>query len=1600
MKRVSTFFAALFLTVAVTFADLPFRNHRYDAFKTLPVTSENIVFIGNSITNMHEWWEAFDDHSIVNRGVSGAVTDEALANIEAIAAGKPKKVFMMLGTNDLGTAGINTAEHVLQNVKLMVERFQKVSPTTQLYIQSILPSGKRDQALQQATNTALKVLCEEKGITYIDLWDDLLGVATNSNGLSYDNLHLTADAYKIWCDKVAPYVTDDNASTSVYTSATQANGGLGGSHGMRATVFSKLPVNNDDILIIGDEMVHGGEWHELLKSPRVKSRGTGWGYAGMSLTNMIKMVDPIFHDGAKPAQVYLHIGVDDVVFQTTELTTILANYKAVVERIQQLSLATEVVMTSVLPMSNTAKNTDRVAPFNALLKAYADESPDDKLHYLDIYTDFVTEGNVANATYFNGNYLYGKGYVKVAQKIAGQVNALDPEAGITAITDEEANAAYTRFGNRTALGNAIVQAASLPEGDGVGYYTAANLAGVKEQIEAAYTALANSDNATDTFAEEMTAFTPAIDEVLPKINQPTCSTEDNEVWYKLSTPNRGSRYLTSKGAGEGVVGDEQHNYATGMWKFVKRADEGVDIINRHDRSYLAPTAAYNTQITTSDTQPAKGWTLSHANTAGLFIVSSGNVQLNQTQAALSYKVYNWSTNQTGADRADAGCQYLVTLVEGEPDALPEVDPSVNPIPQVGKYYRFGYNFGGSVGVRYMQSTASSVKGLEMTTEKGVNSIFYVVQVDGNTRIQSYATGKYLHENGGTRGLHDTGGNVTFSEGAAAGQVKIQATSYLHANSSGSNYFVDHCGSDGGHATHNFIAEEVKAYTLTIDGPAAAGATATWNGETKPIPATWALFEGMGVTDGTLTINCTSHQLETLKEGATTISGNMVEISSLTANRTFTTEFSPAFFSATYGEKWVRLSNCSNPAYWATLQSDEANGKGTTATLDYADEKQLWCLVGNAASFVLYNKAAGDALALNVPLVDNATAYADGNQALLTTEKGTWKLIGQNFGYALVPTEKFPTNTMGINMYGGNAGLLKLYGTAAGNRGSYWNIEAADVDNPLTLNVKVNGTQPYATNYRVAEMAVTVDGTTSSSCISGSTEATKYYLPVGATFSLANQYTYRGYTFKGYQDAQGNAATYTDATVPTGGLSLTAVYDVDAANKYQYLFYSNDPVMGKPYRIPAIAVNREGTVLAVTDHRPGGNDVGFAEVDIKIRRSDDYVNWTDEEFIANGTGTGRDFNGSWVNNVFEYAFGDAAIVADRESDEVLVMCVGGKQAFPYATATSHNYVARLCSHDGGVTWDDPENLTAMFMEISQMAMENPEGYEPVLPEAYSMFYGSGRILQSRMFKKEGSRYYRLYAALLVREVLPGASGASHNNHVVYSDDFGATWHTLGGVAVPGGDEAKVEELPDGTIVISSRKSYGRYFNIFTFTNIAAGEGNWSTAVASHAQTGGIAFGANACNGELLKVPVIRKSNGVKCDIMLQSIPTGNSREKVAVYFKEMDYSKAYTPTTFAQNWTKGMEVSDRGSAYSAMTVQADGRIGFFYEEEPNGYCMVYVPLTIEEITNGMYGIDEEATSIEETELETSVLEYIYDLQGRRVQKPEKGVYIVNGKKVLY
>jgi len=659
------------LATTVLAQGVPFRRHRYDGFKTHKLTSENIVFLGNSITNMHEWWEAFGNANIVNRGVNGAETPIMLEHLEATLVGRPKKIFFMMGTNDLGTSGMNDPAFVAKSVRTALKRCKIESPETEVYFQSILPcttNGVKNVKHIPITNDSIKKLCQEYGATYIDLYDDLTDIANMK--ISYDGTHLTMSGYRTWCNKIAQYVGSD----CVYPADAQdVNGGNIGIAGMRTTYFNALPIKTNDILILGED---GNDWHELLHSNHVKQRGTSWGYKSNDLGTMQKMLQSIFKgrsDNAEPKMVCLVLGYNEINNTGNGSMTVDAiaeSYKAFVNKVRELAPNTAIRLMAVIPSDNADVNKNRTIPFNEKLQAMAAEMQN-VTYCADSYTLLVGDNGAIKDAYFpnfsGARYMSGLGYAKLSQAMA---NAIGTEDGVTPTTDEEAAAGIATFDARNTLYNAIATAETFPVGTNVGQYLAADVTPLTEGIKQGYELLAKESVTNEELKQKGGSYAELVNKVLPNIIKPTLSTDKEEHWYQLYTPNRENRYATSYGDGEILMGDTKTAYAKSMWKFVARTDNTWDIVNRADGTYINPASSYNTAIKTTATKPAKGWTLSYSDAIGTFIISSVDVELNQTQSRQGYKIYNWSAGKNSQDRADAGCQFVIVdapAVEEEPE---------------------------------------------------------------------------------------------------------------------------------------------------------------------------------------------------------------------------------------------------------------------------------------------------------------------------------------------------------------------------------------------------------------------------------------------------------------------------------------------------------------------------------------------------------------------------------------------------------------------------------------------------------------------------------------------------------------------------------------------------------------------------------------------------------------------------------------------------------------------------------------------------------------------------------------------------------------------
>lgn len=422
MKR--QFILLVTLCIALfTQADVPFRNHRFDTFKVMPINEQSIVFVGNSISDMHLWSEAWgNDPRVVDRGNSGAISSEILANALSYCSGHPAKIFVMIGTNDLGTEGI-TEEEMVNNIEQTIEIFRKESPKTEVYIESILPSdiGLRTFERTESANRAIQqMLTRHPEVTYIDLHTPLKDKVGVDDDYSYDHLHLTAAGYQVWLSEIEKYMDGLHSIYPPQTAALQVSIGLPhNSFGMRGTYFSMMPLQEDDILFFGDEMVKNGEWAELLGTPRVKNRGTNWGYEGRShgMNYVSGGIDCTFASvrgvsKRAPRHLLLYTGTGEV-NSGMGLQTIIANYTALIAKMRHYAPTARISVVSLMPV-NTYDNS-RVQAFNAALRQLA--ASHDNVEYVDINSALTLPDGTPDPACFPcaDNYIYGEGYLRIAK---------------------------------------------------------------------------------------------------------------------------------------------------------------------------------------------------------------------------------------------------------------------------------------------------------------------------------------------------------------------------------------------------------------------------------------------------------------------------------------------------------------------------------------------------------------------------------------------------------------------------------------------------------------------------------------------------------------------------------------------------------------------------------------------------------------------------------------------------------------------------------------------------------------------------------------------------------------------------------------------------------------------------------------------------------------------------------------------------------------------------------------------------------------------------------------------------------------------------------
>lgn len=333
---------------------------------------------------------------------------------------------------------------------------------------------------------------------------------------------------------------------------------------------------------------------------------------------------------------------------------------------------------------------------------------------------------------------------------------------------------------------------------------------------------------------------------------------------------------------------------------------------------------------------------------------------------------------------------------------------------------------------------------------------------------------------------------------------------------------------------------------------------------------------------------------------------------------------------------------------------------------------------------------------------------------------------------------------------------------------------------------------------------------------------------------------------------------------------------------------------RQYRIPALAVSTEGTLLAAYDGRPNLDDLPNP-IDLLIRRStDNGISWDPQQTVR--TGTGLD------------GYGDPSLLIDSETERIFCFHAAGTHAGFFEAAQglddkdSIQHADLSFSDDDGLTWQH-RSLTSMLKR----------------PGITGLFAAAGAGIQIHTGPFAGRLVQQF--VLLHQGNIKAASA--------YSDDHGETW-TLGEF-ISGANENKVVCLADGSLLMHSRATPHR------LTALSTDGGHSYTAAQPHRElpdpsdNGSVARFDGLPNVAAWATP--ETENWLIATHNHDPLLRRNTLLKLSV--------------DNGATWPYAVVLCAGSSQYSTATRLPDGRIGVLYERQ--GYQeIVFVALDPQEL----------------------------------------------------
>ena len=184
----------------------PYYLQRIKDINTYPAHPQEILFVGDSITEGCDWKTVLKRNDVWGYGIGG----DRMSMFNAV---KPRKLFLLIGVNDIRSGW--TIDETIANYELLLKTCKAQLPDTTIYIQSVMPMNFNIHSNEFVDsndwvvllNVKIKRLAQKYNYQYIDLYHKMLDL----NGMLFasysdDGLHLNVTGHQSWAKLLAPYL--------------------------------------------------------------------------------------------------------------------------------------------------------------------------------------------------------------------------------------------------------------------------------------------------------------------------------------------------------------------------------------------------------------------------------------------------------------------------------------------------------------------------------------------------------------------------------------------------------------------------------------------------------------------------------------------------------------------------------------------------------------------------------------------------------------------------------------------------------------------------------------------------------------------------------------------------------------------------------------------------------------------------------------------------------------------------------------------------------------------------------------------------------------------------------------------------------------------------------------------------------------------------------------------------------------------------------------------------------------------------------------------------------------------------------------------------